>query len=142
MTRPTSGRHAHARLARAGAAVVLAAAVAVGAAAAPSAAAEKKLTHATGSRATFIHRLPLLDTEKKPVRIADDPVLPFSYRTTCDKCHAYAEVRTGWHFNAADPSVDPGRPGQPWFWCDPKTGTQIPLSYRAWPNTWRPADLG
>src|SRR5207247_406523 len=66
----------------------------------------------------------------------------------------YPVISTGWHFNAADPKIAPGRPGEPWILTDsairvdPKepaqsnTRTQIPLSYRDWPGVWRPADIG
>ncbi len=101
-----------------------------------------KVAHIPGSRFTYIHRLELFDQEGNPIDPAEEPVLPFSYRHTCNTCHAYDEIRQGWHFNAADPEVPPGRPGQPWFWADQTTGTQIPVSYRDWPNTWHPDDLG
>ena len=35
-----------------------------------------------------------------------------------------------------------GRPGQPWIYADAATGTQIPLSYRTWPGTFRPDQVG
>ena len=111
-------------------------------ASAPLGAAETKVTHVTGSQATFVHRLPLLDAENGAIAPDDDPCMPFVYRTTCTKCHEYDHIRKGWHFNATDPEVDPGRPGHPWFWCDPKTGTVLPLSYRKWSNTWRPDEVG
>jgi len=123
-----------------GAAAVIAAAAAL--VIAPPGAAGKDVTHVTGSRATFVHRLPLIDAENGAIAPDDDPCMPFTYRPTCTKCHEYEIIRKGWHFNATDPKVDPGRPGQPWFWCDPKTGTVLPLSYRNWPNTWRPSDVG
>lgn len=109
---------------------------------APAGAAEPAVTHVTGSRATFVHRVPLFDSENGAVAPDKDPCMPFSYRTSCTKCHDYDQVRQGWHFNATDPEVDPGRPGQPWFWCDAKTGTVLPLSYRTWPNVWQPDQVG
>jgi hypothetical protein len=110
----------------------------------PVVAAEKKhIPHVPGSRFTYIHRLPLLDGEGKPVKPDDDVPQPFNFKATCTtKCHDFGQISQGWHFNATDPKADPGRPGQPWFWADKKTGTQLPLSYRAWPNTWRPAQVG
>ncbi|MFH1740910.1 MAG: hypothetical protein ABIH23_18040 [bacterium] len=96
-----------------------------------------------GSRAVPVHLIPLLDEEGQEISCDDDPVLPFSSRQTCAReCHNYETIRNGWHFNANDPSVPPGRPGHPWIFIDPKTGTQIPLSYRAWPGAYTPADLG
>ncbi len=105
-------------------------------------AAETDLEHTTGTRSTFVHRLPLLNTEGEPIRPDDPIVLPFSFRTSCTQCHDYGEVRGGRHFNYMDPLVPPGRPGQPWFVTDRATGTQIPVSHRPWPNTYRPGDLG
>jgi len=120
------------------AAVALAAAMATGAAEK----AEKKVAHIPGSRFTYVHTLALKDAEGGDIALDEPPVLPFSYDATCSKCHEYQTIRGGWHFNAPDPDVPPGRPGQPWFWADQVTGTQIPVSYRAWPNTWHPDELG
>ena len=39
-------------------------------------------------------------------------------------------------------NVPAGRPGQPWIYADAATGTQIPLSYRTWPGTFRPDQVG
>ena len=118
--------------------VALAAALTVGAAEK----AEKKVAHIPGSQFTYVHTLALKDAEGGDVSLEEPPVLPFSYNATCSKCHEYDIVSRGWHFNAPDPDVPPGRPGQPWFWADQVTGTQIPVSYRQWPNTWRPDELG
>ncbi|NOX54305.1 MAG: hypothetical protein GXP27_07655, partial [Planctomycetes bacterium] len=41
-----------------------------------------------------------------------------------------------------DSREDSGRPGEPWIWTDLRTGTQLPLSYRSWPGTYRPDELG
>jgi len=72
----------------------------------------------------------------------DNLLLPFSTRWTCGECHSYGIISKGWHFNAADPNVAPGRPGQPWILADARTGTQIPLSYRPWPGTFKPEQVG
>jgi len=118
--------------------VALAAVLATGAAEKP----EKKVAHIPGSGFTYVHTLALKDAEAGDVSLQEPPILPFSYDATCSTCHAYETIHKGWHFNAPDPAVPAGRPGQPWFWADQTTGTQIPVSYRDWPNTWRPADLG
>ena len=94
------------------------------------------------SRATAAHRIPLFHAEKEKIGLKDDPLLPFSTRMTCGPCHDYEKIRTGRHFNAADPAVPPGRPGEPWILLHRSTGTQIPLSYRPWPGTHRPGDVG
>ncbi len=109
--------------------------------------AEKLGDNPDGSRATPLHLIPLLAeplTGKEPDQIhpGDEPVLPFSMKQTCGACHSYDIIGAGWHFNAADPNVDPGRKGQPWILADAAAATQIPLSYRPWPGTFRPEQLG
>jgi len=100
-----------------------------------------------GSRAQPAHLIPLIaeneDGEQGgKVYPDDDPLLSFSMRWTCGDCHSYGIISKGWHFNATDPNVAPGRSGQPWILSDARTGTQIPLSYRQWPGTFRPEKLG
>jgi len=100
-----------------------------------------------GSRAPSIHLIPLFfeneDGEKGgKISPDDDPLLPFSTRWTCGDCHSYGIIGKGLHFNAADPNVAPGRPGQPWILADARTGTQIPLSYRPWSGTFKPEQVG
>lgn len=120
--------------------VVLATGIAVGA--------EAKLGDTPdGSRSNFVHLIPLLAEPvagKEPDQIHpdSDPVLPFSTKQTCGACHGYDKISTGWHFNAIDPNVNPGRKGQPWIFADPTSATQIPLSYRKWPGTFRPEQIG
>ena len=109
---------------------------------------EEKLGDITdGSRAMPIHLIPLLaeplpDKEPDQIYPGDVPLLPFSTKQTCGACHSYDIIATGWHFNAIDPNVAPGRRGQAWILADPAAATQIPLSYRAWPGTFRPEQLG
>ncbi|MGD0596636.1 MAG: hypothetical protein ABSA64_03815 [Sedimentisphaerales bacterium] len=101
-----------------------------------------------GSRSNFVHLIPLLAEPvagKEPDQIHpdSDPVLPFSTKQTCGTvCHSYDKISAGWHFNAVDPNVNPGRKGQPWIFADPTSATQIPLSYRNWPGTFRPEQIG
>jgi len=106
-----------------------------------------------GGRAHPIHRLELLAAPGAEgeealavdpnVNTAEEVLLPFSTRLTCGKCHSYGIVKQGWHFNAVDPNVaDHGRPGQPWIYVDARIATQIPLSYRSWPGTFKPAQFG
>ena len=102
-----------------------------------------------GSRAIPVHLIPLLDEEGEKITPGDKPLLPFSIHQTCSDCHinenvyhSYETISGGWHFNSTDPNVSPGRPGQPWIFVDAGTGTQIPLSYRPWPGTFRPEQLG
>jgi hypothetical protein len=120
--------------------IVLATGIAVGA--------EAKLGDTPdGSRSNFVHLIPLLSEPlpgKEPDQIHPDadPVLPFSTKATCGACHSYDKISAGWHFNAIDPNINPGRKGQPWIFADPTSATQIPLSYRKWPGTFRPEQIG
>ncbi|MEA3226607.1 MAG: hypothetical protein U9Q07_11720, partial [Planctomycetota bacterium] len=54
----------------------------------------------------------------------------------------YDVIATGWHFNATDANLAPGRPGEPWILADGRSGTQIPISHRAWPGTFTPEQVG
>ena len=99
-----------------------------------------------GSRAVPVHLIELLDEEGDKISPDDDPLLPFSTRKTCSECHIYEHkyeiISKGWHFNATDANIAPGRAGQPWIFVDSGTCTQIPLSYRPWPGTFRPLQVG
>jgi len=100
-----------------------------------------------GSRAHPTHLIPLFAENEEgekggKITPGDNFLLPFSTRWTCGECHSYGIISKGWHFNAADPNVAPGRAGQPWILADARTGTQIPLSYRPWPGTFRPEQVG
>ena len=105
-----------------------------------------------GSRTPGVHRIPLYAESTEAGKLGDkitketSPALPFSMRGTCSECHIYKHdydvIKKGWHFNATDSNVPAGRPGQPWIFADAATGTQIPLSYRAWPGTFRPDQVG
>ena len=95
-----------------------------------------------GSRAVPVHLIPLYDEMGMRLLPTDRPQLPFSTKQTCSPCHTYGRITQGWHFNAADTSVDPGRPGHPWILTDRMTGTQIPLSYRHWEGVYRPEEVG
>jgi hypothetical protein len=109
---------------------------------------QKKLgDESDGSRAHPTHLIPLFSENQdgeigEKIAPDDELLLPFSTRWTCGGCHSYGIISKGWHFNATDPNVTPGRPGQPWILADARTGTQIPLSYRRWPGTYGPEQLG
>jgi len=95
-----------------------------------------------GSRAERVHLIELFDERGQIIYPDDDPAVPFSMRQTCGDCHTYDLVSQGWHFNAVDPNVPPGRPGQPWILVENSLGMQVPLSYRDWPGTFNPEELG
>lgn len=115
----------------------------------PSASAEDQKTE---SRNHFVHNIPLRDTDghiiSLPPLLGEDGKLqdakgnPYSMADTCGKCHDYDTMSRGWHFNASKNNVKPGRPGEPWILTDSATHTQIPLSYRGWPGTFKPRDIG
>jgi hypothetical protein len=96
----------------------------------------------TDSRTPYVHRLTLYDHDGAAISPTDEPARPYSPRRTCGKCHPYATIGHGWHFNADDPTVPPGRPGEPWFLVDDATDTILPISGRGWPGTARPAEVG
>jgi len=95
-----------------------------------------------GSRAVPVHLIPLVDDEGDKITPAVEPLLPFSTRQSCCSCHDYEKISRGWHFNAAEPNIVSGRPGQPWIFVDAATATQFPLSYRTWPGAFSPELLG
>jgi len=100
-----------------------------------------------GSRAASHHLIYLYPENqdgKKGSKITPDakPLLPFSTRWTCGECHSYNTISSGWHFNAVDVNVPPGRPAQPWIYTDPTIATQIPLFYRPLPGTYKPEQVG
>lgn len=96
-----------------------------------------------GSRAQPVHLIPVLDEEGIAITAQDEFPVPFSVKQTCAmECHQYERITQGWHFNAAIESATPGRKGHPWLFVDEETGTLIPLSYRGWPGTYTPADIG
>ena len=97
----------------------------------------------TDSRAPYTHIITLYDLYGDRVDHEDQfDAYPYSPAVTCGKCHNVDSVATGWHFNAIDTVTAAGRKGEPWIWTDPKTRSQIPLSYREWPGVYNPYELG
>jgi len=95
-----------------------------------------------GSRTTPIHVIKLIDQDSSVIWCDESPLMPFSTKKTCGACHDYQKISTGWHFNAGDSSSQSGRPGHPWIYTDPYSATQIPLSIRDWPRTFKPEQIG
>ncbi|MHC4221318.1 MAG: cytochrome c3 family protein [Planctomycetota bacterium] len=109
----------------------------------PVAAVGQKLgDESDGSKAPVVHRIPLIDESGEIISPADEMPQPFSTNQTCQLCHSYEKIAKGWHFNAADANIPAGRAGQPWIFTDADTATQIPLSYRDWPGTFKPEQIG
>lgn len=94
------------------------------------------------SRAPYVHRITLYDHDGAAIDPGDEFAGPYSPRMTCAKCHPYAIISHGWHFNAALDDAFAGRPGEPWLLVDPQTGAPLPISGRGWPGTFSPADIG
>ncbi len=99
--------------------------------------------YSDGSRAIPVHLIPLLDEEGIEISPQDELMIPFSTKQTCaSECHRYETISQGWHFNASDPEIPPGRPGQPWIYANANTATQMPLSYRRWKGVYHPEEIG
>lgn len=94
------------------------------------------------SHSGYVHWIELLDANNTKVDPTAEFPQPYSPERTCGRCHEFDTIAHGWHFNATDPTVDSGRPGQPWIWSDPRSGTHLPLSYRNWAGTYNPDVLG
>jgi len=94
------------------------------------------------SRAPYVHRLTLYDHEGVVISPDDRPARPYSPRATCAKCHDYAAISGGWHFNAWRTDVPPGRPGEPWIHWDAAAESPLLISGRGWPGTRRPDEAG
>ena len=97
---------------------------------------------ADGNKAIPVHLIRIYDEFDHVIRLDDNPLMPFSPKQTCGKCHDYEKIRHGWHFNEADSGVSPGRSGEPWIYVDRQAATQIPLSYRQWKGTYSPNAVG
>lgn len=104
-------------------------------------AAESRFAH-TGSRSQYVHWIDLYDANQRRIDPTDPKAGPYSPSRTCGRCHDYEAMTRGHHFNAILDSASPGRPGEPWIWTDTRTGTQLPLSYRRWPGTYDPREVG
>ena len=102
-------------------------------------AADSRFAHSDGN-ARFLHWIDLYDAANR--KISPESDRPYSTRNTCGRCHDYETISHGWHFNAFDSEAVAGRRGEPWIWTDPRTGTQLPLSYRKWPGTVHPEEVG
>lgn len=94
------------------------------------------------SRMPYVHTISLYDRDGNRVDYKDKfEAQPYSPSVTCGKCHDIEAISQGHHFNA-QADIPAGRVGEPWIWTEPGIRTQLPLSYRAWPGTWRPAAVG
>jgi hypothetical protein len=96
----------------------------------------------TNSRSDYVHWIDLYDANNRKIDLAVENAPPYSPRRTCGRCHDYDAIAKGHHFNAVSDNAVAGRKGEPWIWTESASGTQIPLSYRKWPGTYDPAEIG
>jgi nitrate/TMAO reductase-like tetraheme cytochrome c subunit len=120
-------------------AVVLAGLLTWTAAIGPAEAADSRFAR-SDSDARYLHQIHLYDADNR--RIDPESTTPYSSVQTCGRCHDYETISHGWHFNAFLPDAVDGREAEPWIWTDPRTGTQLPLSYRGWQHTYDPRTIG
>jgi LSD1 subclass zinc finger protein len=99
-------------------------------------------SHWDGGRNTPVHRLALNDEFGDAIVPGAPGALPLSTRKTCGQCHDYDVISSGWHFNMSGTNAPAGRLSEPWFLIDPLSGSQIPMSLRAWDGTYKPKQLG
>ncbi|MCK4765009.1 MAG: hypothetical protein KAW12_22610, partial [Candidatus Aminicenantes bacterium] len=95
-----------------------------------------------GSRTAPVHRIPLLDENNRRIIPTEPYPLPFSARFTCAPCHDYDKIAAGLHFGGSLVQAESGRPGEPWFLIDRKSGTVLPVAAAKWPNTWNLKEAG
>ncbi|MBL8889006.1 MAG: hypothetical protein JNL67_03440 [Planctomycetaceae bacterium] len=88
----------------------------------------------------YVHWIELYDAKNN--KITPESQRPYSPAATCGRCHDVETISHGFHFQAGMADIEGGRVGQPLVWSDPKTGTQLPLSYRGWDGTHDPDKLG
>src|SRR5207249_7080697 len=79
---------------------------------------ESEQNRHTDSRARFVHRINLWDEDGRNISMKDTEQRPYSPAMTCARCHPTIFISHGWHFNAPDKSVAPGRGGEPWMYQD------------------------
>jgi hypothetical protein len=107
----------------------------------PAAAQESRFA-TSDSLSPRVHLIELYDADGVQINPTADNARPYSPMKTCGKCHDYDAISHGFHFNELSGQTTTGRRGEPWMWVDPRSGTQIPLSYRGWEGTYDPRDLG
>ncbi len=91
----------------------------------------------------YVHWIELYDEKSNRIEAGNPNAQPYSPRKTCGRCHDFDQIAHGWHFDAVEQiESERGRVGQPWIWNDPRTGTYLPLSYRDWPGTYNPDEIG
>ena len=90
-----------------------------------------------GNRSGPVHVITLYDDLGNELKPGEEFPRPVSMKNTCGKCHNYATISGGWHFNSCrvPPEVKDERVGEPWVLRDSGTRTMIPVSNRGWVTT-------
>lgn len=83
----------------------------------------------THSGKPYVHDIELYDSVGRIIDPTAPNPMPYSPKRTCMKCHDYAAIEKGYHFNAFSAGAA-GRAGEPWILVDRRTGTQLPISER------------
>jgi nitrate/TMAO reductase-like tetraheme cytochrome c subunit len=95
-----------------------------------------------GSQAPYVHNINLYTADGTVIDPGSSDA-PYSPVATCGKCHDTDAIDHGWHHNMADPKfTDDGRVGEPYFWVNAQTRTQLPVSERDWLGTYSLEPLG
>ncbi|MBN1126081.1 MAG: cytochrome c3 family protein [Sedimentisphaerales bacterium] len=96
-----------------------------------------------GNRSEPVHVITLYDDLGNELKPGEEFPRPVSMKNTCGKCHNYATISGGWHFNSCrvKPEEKDGRIGEPWVLRDSGTRTMIPISNRGWEGAFRPSQI-
>jgi len=109
-----------------------------------------------GSQSHAVHHIGLYVEDGFPIFPGVNDDKPFSLYTTCIGCHQIENIEefvdgvkkvdpgieSGWHFNPVPDPNSKAPVGEPWIYWDCATGTQLPLSDRAWPGTFTANEAG
>jgi hypothetical protein len=101
---------------------------------------ERSKFASSDSNTRYLHHIDLYDAQNR--KLTTKSTQPYSSMTTCGRCHDVNTIVHGWHFNAFSSEHPLGRPNEPWIWTDNRTGTQLPLSYRAGSPAYDPRIIG
>lgn len=96
-----------------------------------------------GNRSEPVHWITLYDDLGNELKPGEKFPRPVSMKNTCGKCHDYATISGGWHFNSCRVPSDQSDPrvGEPWVLRDSATRTMIPVSNRGWDGAFRPEQI-
>ncbi len=113
-----------------------------GTAAGPASGDEPRNALKANSRTPYVHRLTLYDEDGAVIDPNDPAAGPYSPRMTCGKCHPYATISHGWHFNLTAREQSDERRGEPWWLVDEQLELAVPVSDRGWRQTLTSRQMG